>query len=115
MTDHRISTTLGAALLWLAVPAALLPALADPYDYRDRRDTITSSAGNANASNIAIQTIDRWPPYAKNARIHLNGPRAGLAITRYQQNRSIDPKGLDNSPLSDQSGPGGQSGASLAK
>jgi hypothetical protein len=114
MTKHnRCNSTLGAALFWLASTAAALPAFADPYDYRDRRDTITSSAGNANASNIAIQTLDPWPRSAKNPRLPLDGKRAALAITRYQQNKSIEPKGLEGSSAgSDQSG---QGGPSLAK
>jgi hypothetical protein len=101
LTGHRRIKTLGATLVWLALPAAALPALADPYDYRDRRDTITSSAGDANASNIAVQTVDPWPPYAKNPNINLDGRRAGLAITRYQLNQSIPPKGLENTPALD--------------
>jgi hypothetical protein len=114
LTVHRCIDTLGAALFWLAVPAAALPVLADPYDYRDRRDTITSSAGNANAANIATHTVDPWPPYAKNPRMNLDGRRAGLAITRYQHNQSIPPKGLENaSPLD--TGSGGQPGASVTK
>ena len=112
MTDHHRIKAIGAALLGLAVSAAALPVLADPYDYRDRRDTITSSAGNANASNIAVHTVDPWPRHAKNPRIHLDGRRAGIAITRYQQNRSIEPKGLENTPAFDVSGP---SGTSLTK
>jgi hypothetical protein len=114
LTDHRRITAIGAALFGVAVLAAALPVLADPYDYRDRRDSITSSAGNANASNIAVHTVDPWPRHAKNPRIPLDGHRAGIAITRYKQNRSIEPKGLDNTPAIDL-GAGGQSGASLAK
>ncbi len=113
MTDHRRNGTLGAALLWLAVPATALPALADPYDYRDHRDTITSSAGNASAANSAIQTIDPWPHHARNPRINLDGKRAGIAITRYQQNRSIDPKGLESTPVEPTLM--GQSGTSITK
>jgi hypothetical protein len=108
MTNHyRRDSALGVALLWLVGTAAALPAFADPYDYRDRSDAISSSAGNANASNIAIQTIDPWPRYARNARIPLDGKRAAIAITRYQQNKSIEPKGLDSSSAGDQSGQGG--------
>jgi hypothetical protein len=114
LTDHRRIDAISAALLALAIPASALPAFADPYDYRDRRDTITSSAGNANASNIATHTVDPWPRHAKNPRINLDGRRAGIAITRYQLNQSIPPKGLENAPPVD-TGAGGQSGTSLAK
>jgi hypothetical protein len=110
-----VRTALGAGLLLLAVGAVALPALADDYDYEDRRDTINSSAGDANAANIATQTIDPWPPYAKNTNSHLDGQRAGVAITRYQQNKSIPPSGLNTTTLSQQAGPGAQASTSLQK
>jgi hypothetical protein len=91
------------------------PALADDYDYRDRRDTISSSAGNANAANIATQTIDPWPPYAKNTENHLDGQRARVGITRYQENKSVPPRGLNTTTFSGQAGPGAQSSTSLQK
>lgn len=91
---HRIAA-IGATLFGLAVAAAP-PASADPYDYRDRRDTLTSSAGNAQAANIAVHTVNPWPRHARNSRINLDGRRAGLAITRYQKNQSLAPKGLEN-------------------
>jgi hypothetical protein len=101
----------GAAFLALASGAAL----ADDYDYRDRRDTISSSAGNANAANIATQTIDPWPPYAKNTNSHLDGQRARVGITRYQENKSVPPRGLGTTTISGQAGPGAQSSTSLQK
>jgi hypothetical protein len=106
---------LGAGLLALAAGSATLPALADDYDYLDRRDTISSSTGNASASNFATQTIDPWPPYAKNTHNHLDGNRAGVAIKRYQQNKSIQPRGLSTTTISEQAGPGAQSSTSLQK
>jgi hypothetical protein len=109
LTEDRNTRALGGAVVLLTVTATAAPALADPYDYRDRRDTVTSSAGNANASNMAIQTIDPWPPYARNARLPLDGRRAAIAITRYQQNKSLEPKGLENAPIDIQAGAGGTS------
>lgn len=113
MTWLSRNAMLAAALA--AMTGAALPALADDYDYFDRRDTISSSAGNANAANMAIQTIDPWPPYSRNTKSHLNGNRAGVAITRYQQNKSISPKGLSTTTISEQAGPGAQSSTSLQK
>jgi hypothetical protein len=113
LTAHRRIHFIGGALAWLAVAAAMPPVLADPYDYRDRSDAITSSAGDANAANIATHTVDPWPPYAKNTRIDIDGRRAGLGVTRYQMNQSIPPKGLENAPVD--IGGGGQTGSSLAK
>jgi hypothetical protein len=103
----------------LAVAAVIagtaLPAAADPYDYLDHRDTITSSAGNANAANMAVQTIDPWPAKSKNTKTNLDGKRAQVGITRYQQNKSLDPRGLGTTTISEQSGPGSQSSTSLQK
>jgi hypothetical protein len=108
----RRRAALGVGLLALAVCGS---ALADDYDYLDRRDTISSSAGNANASNFATQTIDPWPPYAKNTKSHLEGNRAAVAMKRYQQNKSIQPRGLSTTTISEQAGPGAQSSTSLQK
>jgi hypothetical protein len=85
----------------------------DPLD--SRRDTITSSAGNANAANIATQTIDPWPAHAARTDSHLDGKRASVGITRYQQNKSIPPKGLSTTTISEQAGPGAQSSTSMQK
>jgi hypothetical protein len=112
MTSVRITRILlGAGLL--AVTAGVAPAMADDYDYFAHRDTISSSVENANAANIATQTIDPWPPYAKDTNSHLDGRRAGLAITRYQQNRSIQPRGMNTLTGGERSDAGG--GAALQK
>jgi hypothetical protein len=113
--SHTRSCVLGASLLGLLAAGLAVPAFADPYDYRDHRDTISSSAGNAAAANIAIQTIDPWPPYSKNIKNHLDGRRASVGIQRYQQNKSIEPRGLNTQTLSEQAGPGAQSSSSLQK
>jgi hypothetical protein len=115
MTGYSRNTILGAGLVAATVCGAALPALGDDYDYRDRRDTISSSAGNANAANIAVQTIDPWPPYARSTKNHLDGRRAAVGITRYQQNKSIAPRGLNTTTISEQAGPGAQSSTSLQK
>ena len=115
MTGYRQSIALTGALLAMAIGGSALPAFADPYDYFDHRDGITSSAGNANAANMAVQTIDPWPANSKNTKTHLDGQRAGVAITRYQQNKSIQPKGLGTTTISEQQGPGAQSSTSLQK
>ncbi len=115
MTKLNRSSVLVVSLIGLLVGSAALPAFADPYDYDEHRDTIASSAGNANAANIAVQTIDPWPPYSKNTKLNLDGRRASVAIMRYQQNKSLDPKGLNTQTISEQAGPGAQSNTSLQK
>jgi hypothetical protein len=115
MTGNTLRRVLSASLFGLAICGGGLAALADPYDYRDHRDTITSSAGNANAANIAIQTIDPWPPYSKNTKSNLDGRRAAVGMTRYQQNKSLEPHGLSTTTVTEQAGPGAQSSTSLSK
>ena len=69
--------------------------------YFDRRETVASGAGDAVASNIAVQTVDPWPPNVGNTRISMNGDRAVLAIQRYRYNRVITPRGTGTSDAYD--------------
>ena len=55
--------------------------------YLDRRDTIMLSGGDAVASNVAIHTIDPWPPVAANRTILTNGQRMQAAHERYRTNK----------------------------
>jgi hypothetical protein len=51
-------------------------------EYVERGVTINPSAGNANAANAAVQTIDPWPPYVGHTRIPGNGREAVGAVGR---------------------------------
>ncbi len=82
-------------------------------DYLSRRDTISLGAGDATATNAVTQTIDPWNPNAKNTEIHQEGERARVAIERYQQNKSVSPRGLNTTEVSGQSGPGSQGSAQI--
>ena len=62
--------------------------------YRARRDSITPEVGNAVARNIAIQTVDPWPPNVRNPRIDINGEHAAHAIQRYRAGRATPPAGV---------------------
>ena len=71
------------------VGIALLPHLAnaravdDPFsDYLQRSQKIFLGAGNANATNEAIQTITPWPYYVYDNRIPLSGRQGVGAIDR---------------------------------
>jgi hypothetical protein len=68
-----------------------------PHGYLDRTDAIELSAGDANASNIAVQMVDPWPVYAGNKNIAFNGQRAQAAIERYRNNQVIQPQGISPS------------------
>lgn len=74
--------------------AAMIVAIAGCREYRERQDSITMGLGNANAHNIAVQTVDPWPPNVGNADIHIDGERSAIAIKRYKKNKSIEPEGL---------------------
>ncbi|HRF08710.1 MAG TPA: hypothetical protein PL193_08715 [Xanthobacteraceae bacterium] len=89
----RMLTTLGAAL---ALSMAL-SACADVY--YDRRDAIHMSFGDANASNIAVHTIDPWPRHAANRDILTNGEKIQPAIQRYKQGKVTPPRGLGTSSI----------------
>ncbi len=92
-----IRTTILSAGVVLAMLMASSIAIAhDDSDdiYRARRDSITPEHGNSVRRNIAIQTIDPWPPHVRNSRISIDGERALIGIQRYKANKSIPPVGL---------------------
>lgn len=73
----------------------LVDRLDDPFeDNRLRSDKIHLSTGDAVAHNMAVQTINPWPHYAKNQRINMDGDRARIAIERYKANNVVEPEGL---------------------
>jgi hypothetical protein len=67
--------------------------------YYDRRDTAHLVAGDANASNIAVQTIDPWPRHAAQREILTNGEKIQPAIQRYKEGKVIAPRGLGTSSV----------------
>jgi hypothetical protein len=74
--------------------------------YYDRRDAIRLSASNANASNIAVQTIDPWPRHAANREILTNGEKIQPAIQRYKEGKVTQPRGLGTSSIEISTSPG---------
>jgi hypothetical protein len=80
-----------------------LSACADIY--YDRRDAVHLSFGDANASNIAVQTIDPWPRHAANREIFMNGEVAQKAIQRYKEGKVTPPKGLGTSSIQIEANP----------
>jgi hypothetical protein len=55
----------GAVLVLLAVSACA--------DYQNHRDTVTLGAGNASEANLAIQTVNPFPPNAGQTQIDTPG------------------------------------------
>jgi hypothetical protein len=74
---------------------ALLPALAlgallagCSSLYWDRRDEVAFWSGDAPATNIAVHTVDPWPPNAGNRRLTANGELMQKAAERYRTNKT---------------------------
>jgi hypothetical protein len=78
------------------VLCASLGACIDEEHYL-HHDMVSSHAGDAIAVNAATQTIDPWPKESKNSKIDVDGKRLALGVERYQENKSIPPRGLNNS------------------
>ena len=77
----------------LVAPVLALGALCGACSdlYLDRRDLIAPYAGDALASDKAVQTIDPWPPGSGSRRIAFNGQRMQSAVARYRNNKLIAP------------------------
>jgi hypothetical protein len=98
-----IAQAMGRAL---AAGAALvlcgsLGACIDEEHYL-HHDMVSAHAGDAIAVNAATQTIDPWPKESKNSTIDVDGKRLALGVERYQANKSIQPRGLNNSSATQQ-------------
>ena len=94
----------------LAVGGCAREQVYDPHGYLDRRDSIELSAGDANASNIAMQMVDPWPRYAGDKNIAYNGQRMQAAVERYRNNQVIPPRGISASTTYGAPSNGGPSG-----
>jgi hypothetical protein len=87
----------GAAILTLAGPLA---ACSNPELYLDNRDAIALDAGDAIATNQAMQTYDPWPPHSGNVNYGANGQKMQAAVERYRTNvvtQPVSPMLLQNS------------------
>src|ERR1700730_5901467 len=88
----------------LTVAAVLLATMLGGCSdlYWDRRDTIAFYAGDAPASNVAIHTIDPWPPVAAKRLRITNGELMQRAAERYRTNKTtpLRPMGTSSVPVS---------------
>jgi hypothetical protein len=78
---------------------ATLGACTDPGFYADHREGITAFGGNSVASNIAVQTIDPWPPHSSDRHQTADGERTQRAIERYRTNKVTPPQGNNTSSV----------------
>jgi hypothetical protein len=82
----------------------------DPFaDYLQRTALVSTTGGDAQAANIAMQTPTPWPRYSNDTNIPANGARIAKAITRYESGSSSSSGG--DSAASSATNPGGSSGA----
>lgn len=66
------------------VVAALGLTLSACADNLHHRETVTTHAGDTQAANIALQTIDPWSPHASNTKIISDGEQGVKAIENYR-------------------------------
>jgi hypothetical protein len=53
--------------------------------YVEREDAVTLSAGDAVASNAAVQVSNPWPRYSNDTTIAMDGERIARAVARYRE------------------------------
>jgi hypothetical protein len=96
----------GAVLL-----ATMLGGCSDLY--WDRRDSVAFWAGDAPASNVAIHTVDPWPPASAKRRLTANGELMQKAAERYRTNKTtpLRPIGTSSVQSNVSTAPAGGGGA----
>jgi hypothetical protein len=78
-------------------------------DYLQRTALVSTTGGDAQAANIAMQTATPWPRYANDTNIPANGARIAKAITRYESGSTNSSGGDSATPSA--ANPGGNTGA----
>jgi hypothetical protein len=80
----------------------------DPFaDYLQRTALVSTTGGDSQAANTAIQTATPWPRSANNTNIPANGARMTAAIKRYESGSASTSEGATQTGTS----PGSNSGA----
>ena len=74
-------------------------------DYLQRTALVSTTGGDAQAANIAMQTATPWPRYANDTNIPANGARIAKVITRYESGSAGG--GASDSATPSAAGPGG--------
>ena len=78
-------------------------------DYLQRTALVSTTGGDAQAANTALQTATPWPRYSNDTNIPANGARIVKAITRYETGSAG--AGVSDSATTSAASPGGSSGA----
>lgn len=80
----------------------------DPFaDYFQRTALVSTTGGDAQAANTAVQTATPWPRYANDTNIPANGARMTAAIKRYESGAASASEGATQTTTN----PGGNPGA----
>jgi hypothetical protein len=101
------------AILILGAPLALAGcsstvAFDDPFsDYLQRTALVSTTGGDAQAANVAMQTATPWPRYANDTNIPANGARITKVITRYESGAAS----ASDSATPSAASPGGNAGS----
>jgi hypothetical protein len=78
----------------------------DPFaDYLQRTALVSTTGGDSQATNLAMQTATPWPRYSNDTNIPANGARIVKAITRYESGSSGG--GASDSATPSATSPGG--------
>lgn len=67
--------------------------------YVEREDTVTLSAGDAVASNAALQIPTPWPRYSNDTTIAMDGERIARAVARYREGEKQPIATVPDTPL----------------
>ncbi len=67
--------------------------------YGEREDTVTLSAGDAVASNAAVQIPTPWPRYSNDTTIAMDGERIARAVARYREGEKQPVATVPDTPL----------------
>lgn len=78
-------------------------------DYLQRTALVSTSGGDAQAANLAMQTSSPWPRYSNDTNIPANGARIVKAINRYESGSAG--AGASDSATPGGANPGGGAGA----
>jgi hypothetical protein len=87
----------------------------DPFaDYLQRTPLVSTSGGDAQAANIAMQTSTPWPRHSNDTNIPANGARIVKVINRYESGSAGAGAGASegSTPSAASPGPGPTTGAS---
>ncbi|MDQ6868003.1 MAG: hypothetical protein M3178_06225 [Pseudomonadota bacterium] len=67
--------------------------------YAERKDSITLGAGDAVASNAALQILTPWPRYSNDTTIAMDGERIARAVARYREGEKQPVATVPDTPL----------------